>query len=913
MIRNILKKEALGLLDNFCKSGEIRYFLSASKLCMKVQRLTYYSILDSMTHLNKKELDSKESLVVQFAQALKRAYLNDQVKNKKAEKSPNEACDDKSRPGRHRRRKKENEPTANGIAASKIILLKRSVDPLPGASTDTQPDQDVKVERTPEPEESENHFYKAYKSFLVIVRKHHSAFFAKLCELLKGFDQNLLLTRDFSANYTKLITFGGCKQVPDEYTNSFDFVRQFLYQEFKNMQAVERIASRTFKLDINAVISPADVYLAGNKMEMSCVYLAKAAIVDPTKAQPFEEMISSENCHVSNYSYALCAFLRDQSNSREISVELQNLSKLYVKFFGTFTLIYDAIFNKNSRHGTPYRRMKNQRWLFPDGVKDPLYDPDLSKRICNNLPKFVDEEWLQMFKYYHYWAGLRLLMFIGYKIINRIDLDQFDEQVQVAIYGLLVGFSSRIADNVHLTQVAKFLITVTTICELRKDSDPGDRAYRTACRLLVEYFAVLLQTFNKLFSTSSLFETLKLGSFTDEMMAYLMPITLLMHWIANSPLFLCYEAWNRRWSFGMSFTADFWPELAQLANSLRLLKNNGFYNGLFVLSETDEREGLIIPEIANSHGTSSVFNSFPKRFLIENEKLKTINPEILIRLFSIWENIQSVANREEFFVYQEKKGFSGQSDEKRFLVPEPTYFDTPKLLPVPLNEIEDCINNQKKELEEEQGHELAKLIELAKSEALNQKSILHDKILVVVRPKYLVMDTNSVIDGLDLILSLLEDPFFTVLIPLPVISELKGLQNKKTKAASPTTQDEEHAKEVSQAAIRSLQVFDSIKKDNFKLLLRNGQVVKMNIDYQGIKSETKINNDRLIIETTKEYSQLVCQKSVRLPRGDIWLYRDVCLITRDRVMMLLANAYRLPSLDIHSFCKWAGFTTNSAP
>jgi hypothetical protein len=44
--------------------------------------------------------------------------------------------------------------------------------------------------------------------------------------------------------------------------------------------------------------------------------------------------------------------------------------------------------------------MKNQRWLFPDGVKDSLYDPDTAKRIRNNLPKFVDEEWLQMFKYY---------------------------------------------------------------------------------------------------------------------------------------------------------------------------------------------------------------------------------------------------------------------------------------------------------------------------------------------------------------------------------------------------------------------------------------------------------------------------------------------------------------------------------
>jgi hypothetical protein len=111
---------------------------------------------------------------------------------------------------------------------------------------------------------------------------------------------------------------------------------------------------------------------------------------------------------------------------------------------------------------------------------------------------------------------MRLLMFIGYKIISRLDLDQFDEQVQVALYGISVGFSSRIADSVHLIQLSKFLIAVTSICEQKRDSDSEQRIYRTACRLLVEFFALLLQTFNKFFASSSLFEILKNQQFTDE-------------------------------------------------------------------------------------------------------------------------------------------------------------------------------------------------------------------------------------------------------------------------------------------------------------------------------------------------------------------------------------------------------------
>lgn len=141
----------------------------------------------------------------------------------------------------------------------------------------------------------------------------------------------------------------------------------------------------------------------------------------------------------------------------------------------------------------------------------------------------------------------------------------------------------------------------------------------------------------------------------------------------------------------------------------------------------------------------------------------------MVRLFSIWENIQTIAllSDNQYFVYHDKKGFEGHSDEKRFLVTEPDYFDTPELLPVPLDEIENCINNRKKEVEAEQKRELENLIELAKSEAKNKQSILQDKMLVIIRPRHLVIDTNSFIDALDTILSLLEDPYLTVYVPLP--------------------------------------------------------------------------------------------------------------------------------------------------
>jgi hypothetical protein len=304
-----------------------------------------------------------------------------------------------------------------------------------------------------------------------------------------------------------------------------------------------------------------------------------------------------------------------------------------------------------------------------------------------------------MFKYYHYWAGIRLLTLIGTKLIEHLDLDGFDENVQVALYGLSIGFCSNIAESIQLSQLAKFVIAVTTV----EESDGERRNYRTACRLLVEYFALLLQQFNQCFVEESMPDVVKKGAFSDKMMAFLPPITILTHWMANSPRFFENEEWNRRWAFGVSFLSDLWPEMGKFGNNLRLLKNNGLFQGIQV-----DSDGYIIPEIANSFGTSPVFEKMPLRYAINCSK----NPDVIVRLFANWESVQSIANRGDYFTYQEKKGFIGKSDAMRNMVPEPEYFETPRLLPVPLKEIEDCINNRTKKLEEEQGKELADLIEM---------------------------------------------------------------------------------------------------------------------------------------------------------------------------------------------------------
>ena len=87
----------------------------------------------------------------------------------------------------------------------------------------------------------------------------------------------------------------------------------------------------------------------------------------------------------------------------------------------------------------------------------------------------------------------------------------------------------------------------------------------------------------------------------------------------------------------------------------------------------------------------------------------------LLRLYVLWQSIVAIADRGGSYFSRDADGvFCGHSDEKRVLVREPDYVETPRMLPVPLREIEDCINSRRKEkkIEETQAKELEELIKM---------------------------------------------------------------------------------------------------------------------------------------------------------------------------------------------------------
>lgn len=187
------------------------------------------------------------------------------------------------------------------------------------------------------------------------------------------------------------------------------------------------------------------------------------------------------------------------------------------------------------------------------------------------------------FLFQFYWSGLRLITFIGYKILNHIDMDSFEENVLVAVGGLSTGLASELSDGTQLLLLARFLISVVTICA--RDCEHSTEAeqrrpLRSACRLLVEYLAVLVKQLNRLTGPApdQLADRLLFGGTPVDVFKFLRPVLVLAFWMSRCPLFFEVEVWKRKWSFDTNFLADLWPELAALGNKVSHAQQEGLFS-----------------------------------------------------------------------------------------------------------------------------------------------------------------------------------------------------------------------------------------------------------------------------------------------------------------------------------------------
>lgn len=165
-------------------------------------------------------------------------------------------------------------------------------------------------------------------------------------------------------------------------------------------------------------------------------------------------------------------------------------------------------------------------------------------------------------------------------------------------------------------------------------------------------------------------------------------------------------------------------------------------------------------------------------------------------------------------------------------MPEPEYVEVPSMLPVALHEIEECVNRRRTEVPAEQALELAELVQFAKTAEQQQEQqqaegaapLAPHEIVVIVKPQFLVIDTNVFIDDLDTVLCVMRDSALTLAVPTPVVVELRGLRRRTASPSEGGGGRRDQAKQVSEAAVRSLQLLEKAaeQRPNLQLLLCDG-------------------------------------------------------------------------------------------
>lgn len=166
-------------------------------------------------------------------------------------------------------------------------------------------------------------------------------------------------------------------------------------------------------------------------------------------------------------------------------------------------------------------------------------------------------------------------------------------------------------------------------------------------------------------------------------------------------------------------------------------------------------------------------------------------------------------------------------------------------------------------------------------------------------PQYVILDTNTFLDSISGINKIAEMTYrknkdifmFTLLIPIIVLQELKGLRNAVSI-------------EVRQRAVLALKKLKCFRRRNIKYLSVLGNISSniVALEDDENKITTKTNDDRILVACKtlcREHDESINDEGTKRIR------RQMVLLTRDRNLRIKALTENIPSQDILDFMVWA--------
>nr|CDJ80195.1 Telomerase activating protein Est1 domain containing protein [Haemonchus contortus] len=330
---------------------------------------------------------------------------------------------------------------------------------------------------------------------------------------------------------------------------------------------------------------------------------------------------------------------------------------------------------------------------------------------------------------------------------------------------------------------------------------------------------------------------------------------------------------------------DTWHLLANIANELARLQDGG--EMVKIETSAASAKTCILPELAYLSSFSNVFPSFPRvlRFVdAATETPDTLIP-LQIRLAQLLLAAEYLDGSDlSCFFFCEKTGRFRRSEH-----------------------VEGDLRERSKASYTQQFEESPRVsTPLTREELLEREMRKHEQLLVV-KPVYLVIDTNAFIDQLSAIQKILQCERFRVLIPTTVMEELIDLQHGEL--SNPRVQG---ATEGARQAVTWLREQTRQKNPRLFTLTMRGRRLPIAVVREEAGDDGEVVNDDRILRSCVNYTQSEPApeslfSDAKVPQGPEMpnIYRNLVLLTEDRVLNMKAMCQHIPCRTMVRFMKWA--------
>ncbi|KHJ98274.1 hypothetical protein OESDEN_01752 [Oesophagostomum dentatum] len=330
---------------------------------------------------------------------------------------------------------------------------------------------------------------------------------------------------------------------------------------------------------------------------------------------------------------------------------------------------------------------------------------------------------------------------------------------------------------------------------------------------------------------------------------------------------------------------DTWHFLAKISNELMQWQDTGMLAK--IENNGASTKSFILPELAYLASFSSVFPPFPRILrctLPDMEPMEQLLP-LHVRLAQLLLAAEYLDGSElSCFFFCEKTGKFTRSEHA-----EGEHRERPNNLYIHKDE----------ELENQP-------VPLTREELLEREIRKHEQLLVV-KPLYIVIDTNAFIDQLLAIQKIQQCERFRLLIPTTVMEELMELQHGEINSTHA-----EAATAGARQAVTWLREQTRQKTPNMFTLTMRGRRVPIAVVREESNDDREMVNDDRILRSCVNFTQLEpAQESTftdfKKPqsRDTPIIYRNVILLTEDRVLNMKAMTEHIPCRTMMRFMKWA--------